>query len=59
MGDGLCREEEKRMNRVILSEDPIVSIHDQGAGDNVMKESMPNGAEMSFTSGWRATRSCR
>ena len=34
------------MNRVILSEDPIVSIHDQDAGDNVLKESMPNGAEM-------------
>ena len=34
------------MNRVILSEDPIVSIHDQDAGGNVLKESMPNGAEM-------------
>ena len=42
----LCREEEDKMNRVIHSENPIVSIHDQDAGDNVLKESMPNGAEM-------------
>ena len=45
MGNGLGRKE-NMMNRVILSEDPIVSIHDQDAGGNVLKESMPNGAEM-------------
>ena len=38
MGDGLCREEENKMNRVIHSENPIVSIHDQGAGGNVLKK---------------------
>ena len=45
MGDGLGREENK-MNSGTLCEDPIVSIHDQGAGGNVLKESMPDGAEM-------------
>ena len=33
-------------NHVILSEDPIVSIHDQGTGDSVLKKEMPNGAEI-------------
>ena len=30
------------------SENPIVSIHDQDAGDNVLKELMPNGVEMTI-----------
>ena len=33
----LYREEEIKMNRMILSEIPIVLIHDQGAGGNVLK----------------------
>ena len=42
-------EMENKMNRVIRGENPIVWIHDQGAGGNgkVLKEiSWPNGAEM-------------
>ena len=42
-------EMENKMNRVIHGENPIVSIHDQGAGGNgnVLKEiSAPNGAEI-------------
>ena len=42
-------EMENKMNRVIHGENPIVSIHDQGAGGNVKVVkaiSAPNGTEM-------------
>ena len=36
------------MSRVIHGENPIVSIHDQGAGSNALKKSMSNGAEITI-----------
>ena len=36
------------MNSGTRFETPIVSIHDKGAGSNVLKESIPNGAVMTI-----------